>query len=87
MATRESVDNCLLHCNEALEIANQQYSEAAKQEHYNDEDYIQSQQLLQLAANELQLMAHSCNDQQREQLNRMKIQIEQMQHDMITLRH
>lgn len=87
MATRQSVDDCLLNCNEALDIAQQQYTEASKQEHYNNSEYIQSQQLLQLAANELQLMANSCNDQQREQLNRMKIQIEQMQYDMITLRH
>ncbi|MEH6942706.1 DUF2524 family protein [Bacillus sp. JJ722] len=87
MATRQSVDNCLLNCNEALEVAQQQYTEASKQEHYNNSEYIQGQQLLQLAANELQLMANSCNDQQREQLNRMKIQIEQMQYDMITLRH
>ncbi|MGM9925122.1 MAG: YtzC family protein [Bacillus sp. (in: firmicutes)] len=87
MATRQSVDDCLLQCDEALDIAQQQYDEASKQEHYNDDQYTESQQLLQLAANELQQMAHSCNDQQREQLNRMKIQIEQMQHDMITLRH
>ena len=87
MATRESIDSCLKNCNEVLQFAEQQYLDASKQEHYNDDGYIQSQQLLQIAANELQQLAHSSNDQQREQLNRMKMQIEQRQHDMITLRH
>lgn len=87
MATRESIDACLQNCEEALEIAHQQYNEASRQEHYNDSHYIQSQQLLQTALNELEHLANSSNDQQREQLNRMKMQIEQKQHDMVLLRH
>ncbi|WP_050616123.1 DUF2524 family protein [Bacillus testis] len=87
MATRQSVDHCLQNCVEALNFAKQQYEEASRQEHYNDSTYIDSQQLLQTALNELQMMAHNSNDQQREQLNRMKMQLEQMQHDMILLRH
>ncbi|MFS0780488.1 DUF2524 family protein [Bacillus sp. 1P06AnD] len=87
MATRQSIQNCLENCVETLNIAQQQYDEASRQEHYNDSTYIDSQQLVQTALNEVQLMANNSNDQQREQLNRMKIQLEQMQHDMILLRH
>lgn len=87
LATRQSVDACLKNCEEALQLAQEQYSEASKQEHYNDNHYILSQQLLQTAYNELEHMANSSNEQQRAQLNRMKIQIEQMQHEMILLRH
>ncbi|MGM9929918.1 MAG: YtzC family protein [Bacillus sp. (in: firmicutes)] len=87
MATRQSVENCLHNCEEAIRLAQEQYTEAAKQEHYNDTHYIESQQLLQTAANELEHMAQSSNDQQRAQLNRMKMQIEQLQHEMILLRH
>ena len=87
MATRQSIDNCLQNCEEVLDIAQQQYEEASKQEHYNDDLYTQSQQLLETAYNELEQLAQSANDQQRQQLGRMKIQIEQMQHNMILLRH
>lgn len=87
MATRESVHTCLQNCTEALQIAEHQYSEASKQEHYNDDTYIESQQLLQTAINELAQLENSSNEQQREQLNRMKMQIEQMQHNMVLLRH
>lgn len=87
MATRQSVESCLQNCTEALNIAEEQYKDASLQEHYNDDSYILSQQLLQTALNELQQLANSSNDQQREQLNRMRIQIEQMQHNMVLLRH
>lgn len=87
MATRQSIDTCLQNCVEALDIAQQQYDDASKQEHYNDDLYVQSQQLLETAYNELEMMARSANDQQRAQLGRMKMQIEQMQHNMILLRH
>ena len=87
MATRESIDNCLQNCEEVLGIAQQQYEEASRQEHYNDDLYTQSQQLLETAYNELEHLAQSANDQQRHQLARMRIQIEQMQHNMIILRH
>ena len=87
MATRQSIEQCIQNCEEALQLAQEQYTEASKQEHYNDEHYIQSQQLLQTAYNELEHMAHSSNEQQRAQLNRVKMQIEQLQHEMILLRH
>ena len=87
MATRQSVEQCLHNCEEALQLAQEQYTQASKQEHYNDDHYIQSQQLLETAYSELEHLAQSSNDQQRAQLNRMKIQIEQMQHEMILLRH
>jgi len=87
MATRQSIEQCIQNCEEALQLAQEQYTEASKQEHYNDDHYIQSQQLLQTAYNELEHMAHSSNEQQRAQLNRVKIQIEQLQHEMILLRH
>ena len=87
MATRQSIDACLQNCEDALGFAQQQYEEASKQEHYNDDLYTQSQQLLEIAYSELEQLAQSANDQQREQLARMKMQIEQMQHNMILLRH
>ncbi len=87
MATRQSIEQCIQNCEEALQLAQEQYTEASKQEHYNDDHYIQSQQLLQTAYNELEHMAHSSNEQQRAQLNRVKMQIEQLQHEMILLRH
>ncbi len=87
MATRQSVENCLQQCEEVLRIASDEYTQGAKQEHYNNESYIEAQGLLQTAANEIETLVASGNLQQREQLKLMRNQIQQMQHNMIVLNH
>ncbi|MGN1402669.1 MAG: YtzC family protein [Bacillus sp. (in: firmicutes)] len=87
MATRQSIDHFLTNCHEALTFARDQYNEASRQEHFNEEEYTQCQQMLESAHADLEQLMNSSNGQQREQLYRMRAQLEEMQHNMIVLRH
>ncbi|MEI5908800.1 YtzC family protein [Bacillus spongiae] len=87
MATRESVEACLQQCENAIQIAQQQYTAGTKQAHYHDEDYSNALQGLENAANELLKMTDSASHQQREQLHRMRLQVQQLQNEMILLDH
>nr|WP_041089771.1 YtzC family protein [Jeotgalibacillus soli] len=87
MATRQSMEDCLEQCESVLSIAKEQYKEASQQEHYNNSEFVQSQLLLESAYNDLEKLNHYANEEQKEQLQRMKIQLHQMRHDMISLRH
>ncbi|RAK21179.1 uncharacterized protein DUF2524 [Anoxybacillus vitaminiphilus] len=87
MATRQSVDEFLQRCEDVIRYAKDQYTEAKKQEHYNDTEYTKAQQMLEEANNELAHLALSCNAQQREQLHRMRLQMQQLQNEMVLLNH
>ncbi|XJZ26565.1 YtzC family protein [Bacillota bacterium Lsc_1132] len=83
MATRESVENLLQKCEDAITFAQDQYKESSLQEHYNNDDYTIALQELENTYHDLAKMAHSANPQQREQLHRMRLQIQQLQNTMI----
>jgi hypothetical protein len=85
MATRQSIDRCLLQCEDALGFALNQYREGAQQEHYNDLEYTEAQSMLEDAVNDIAKLSHSANDHQREALHRMRLQVQQMQNNMILL--
>jgi hypothetical protein len=87
MATRQSVDSMLQKCEDVMEFANDQFTMSSKQEHYNDVQYTEALQQLEDTYNEIAKLAHSANGQQREQLHRMRLQIQQMQNQMILLEH
>ena len=61
--------------------------ESSLQEQYNNDNYTQALQQLEGAYNELAQMAQSANSQQREQLHRMRLQLQQAQNQMILLDH
>ncbi|GLY10757.1 YtzC family protein [Pseudobacillus badius] len=85
MATRHSVDECLEQCQSAIDYAQEQYKDAARQEHNNAGNFSKSQLMLEDAYNELDKLLLSANEQQREQLHRMRLQLQQMQNSMILL--
>ncbi|MBU8879830.1 YtzC family protein [Bacillus sp. FJAT-29790] len=87
MATRDSVNALLQQCQDALNFANDQLEEGRTQEHYNDIGYTNALQSLEDAYNDLAKLAHSANSEQREQLHRMRLQLQQLQNQMITLPH
>ncbi|QNG60850.1 YtzC family protein [Bacillus sp. PAMC26568] len=87
MATRQSVTECLERCTNSYDYARNQYTEGSKQEHYNDTEYTKAQQMLEDAVNECNSMTLSANDQQKEQLYRMRLQLQQLQNEMILLDH
>ncbi|OCA81894.1 DUF2524 family protein [Pradoshia sp. D12] len=86
MATRKSMGECMERCTNAIEFAEEQYKESAKQEHYNEAGYTEALVRLENSFNELEAMDHSANDQQRDMLNRMKIQVQDIQHAMVVRR-
>ena len=85
MATRDSMNELKQQCEDVLNFANQQYQESSLQQQYNDDNYIQALQQLEGAYNDIAIMAHSANSQQREELHRMRLQIQQAQNNMILL--
>jgi phage shock protein A len=87
MATRESMDKLIQQCEDAIRFAQDQYEEGRLQAHYNDEGYTYALQSLENAYNDLAKMALSSNAQQREQLHRMRLQLQQLQNQMIILPH
>ncbi|PKG22252.1 YtzC family protein [Niallia nealsonii] len=87
MATRQSVNELIERCTDVLNNAQEQCKESSLQEHYNNEQYIEAQVDLEQVYNDLHTMDHSANQQQREQLHRMRLQIEQMQNKMTLQSH
>ncbi|MGM0948271.1 MAG: YtzC family protein [Bacillota bacterium] len=83
MATRQSVDEHLQQCMQAYDDAEEQLKLASKQEHYNDQGYSDAQMQLENAVNALNKLWLSSNDQQREQLYRMRLQLQALQNNMI----
>lgn len=84
MATRQSVDNLLQQCEDAIRFANDQLQEGRMQEHYNENSYTDALHSLENAYNDLSKLALSANAEQREQLHRMRLQLQQLQNQMIT---
>ncbi|WP_442595606.1 YtzC family protein [Neobacillus sp. D3-1R] len=87
MATRQSMEDLIQRCEDAIRYAQDQYLDASKQEHYTDDLYTNALQGLEDVFNDLAVMANSANSQQREQLHRMRLQLQQAQNNMILLRH
>lgn len=87
MATRESVEQFIEQCEGTLKNAEMQYNEAQKFEHYNDTEFTMAQKQMEATYNDLMHLSYSCNAQQREQLNRLRLQIQQLQNEMTLLRH
>ncbi|UII55281.1 YtzC family protein [Cytobacillus spongiae] len=87
MATRQSMEQLLEQCETALQHAQEQYKQSSRQEHYNDDEYAVAMQELENAYNDLTQLAHSANSQQREQLHRMRLQLQQAQNHMTLLRY
>jgi Protein of unknown function (DUF2524) len=83
MATRASMETLSQQVEETIRFAEEQYKQSSMQEHYNENDYIEALQRLEQTYQDIATMAHSANGQQREQLHRMRLQIQQMQNNMI----
>jgi hypothetical protein len=87
MATRDSIDHFLQTCENVILKAQEQYQEGALQGHYHDVEYREAMQELENLYNEWLQLYNSANPQQREQLYRKRLQIQDMQNKMILLNH
>jgi len=83
MATRQSVNEYLQRCTDAIEYAREQYKGGAQQEHYNETEYTKALQGLEDSVNEINHLSLSANDQQQDQLYRMRLQLQELQNKMI----
>lgn len=87
MGTRQSIDHFLEQCEGALFFADFEYTEASKQEHWDDESFQKAQFYLEEANTLMDPIYASANPEQKERLQRMKAQIDLMRHNMVLLRH
>ena len=83
MATRESMESLMQQCEDAIRYAQNQYRESSLQEHYNNDDYTKALQSLEDTYQDIAKMAQFANSQQREQLHRMRLQLQQIQNTMV----
>lgn len=83
MATRDSMDNLMQQCEDAIRFAEEQYKQSSLQEQYNDDNYTQALQVLEDTYGDIAKMANFANSQQRDQLHRMRLQLQQLQNSMI----
>lgn len=87
MATRQSVDEYMQRCTDALDYAREQSKIGAQQEHYNQLEYTNALQGLENSVNEINHLALSADDEQQDRIHRMRLQLQQVQNDMILRRH
>ncbi|MBG9529660.1 hypothetical protein ABE48_00230 [Bacillus thuringiensis] len=87
MAERQSLESYITQAEQAVEYAKEQLDQGMRQEHYNTMEYSDAQLQLEQAYNDLQTMQKHANDEQREQLNRARMAIRQLQHQMIITPH
>ncbi|MCU5266602.1 YtzC family protein [Bacillus cereus] len=87
MAERQSLESYITQAEQAVEYAREQLDQGMRQEHYNTMEYSDAQLQLEQAYNDLQTMQQHANDEQREQLNRARMAIRQLQHQMIITPH
>ncbi|ABK87523.1 conserved hypothetical protein [Bacillus thuringiensis str. Al Hakam] len=87
MAERQSLESYITQAEQAVEYAKEQLDQGMRQEHYNTMEYADAQLQLEQAYNDLQTMQQHANDEQREQLNRARMAIRQLQHQMIITPH
>ena len=87
MAERQSLESYITQAEQAVEYAKEQLDLGMGQEHYNTMEYSDAQLQLEQAYNDLQTMQQHANDEQREQLNRARMAIRQLQHQMIITPH
>jgi phage shock protein A len=83
MATRDSMETLLQQCEDAIRYAQEQYEESSVQQHYNNDGYTEALQTLEQSYQDVCKMAHSANSQQRDQLHRMRLQLQDLQNKMI----
>lgn len=83
MATRDSVEGLLQQCEDTIRYAQKQYEESSIQQHYNNDDYTSALQGLEQTYQDVCKMALSANSQQRDQLHRMRLQLQELQNKMV----
>ncbi|MCU9601084.1 YtzC family protein [Pallidibacillus thermolactis] len=87
MTTRESLERFISECQQTMDYARAHLIEGSRQQHYDDVGYTNAQLELEECYNELMKLYQSANAQQREQLHRLRLQIQALQNEMTLLEH
>lgn len=82
MTTRQAMDDFLQRCENVMRAAKDQMNESAKQEFYNGGEYVYAQTQVEETLNDLAHLALNANAQQRDQLHRMRLQLQQLQNQL-----
>jgi len=85
MATHESMNNLFEKCNAILRNAETQFAISSRQDNYNDENFTIAMREVEEAYNDIAAMSLNANAQQREDLHRMRLQLQQLQNHMTLL--
>lgn len=83
MATRDSMDTLMQQVEDTIRFAQEEFKQSSLQQHYNDDGYTQALQQVEQTYQDIAKMALSANGQQRDQLHRMRLQLQQLQNTMI----
>ncbi|WLR50298.1 DUF2524 family protein [Bacillus tianshenii] len=83
MGTRSSIEEGLKQAHEIFEKAKKQMDTYRKQEHYNQTEYTEAQTEISDMLRELDVLGHSGNPQQKEQVYRAQLQLRQLLNDMV----
>ncbi|WP_462411256.1 YtzC family protein [Neobacillus sp. Marseille-QA0830] len=83
MATRESMDALRQEVENSIRYAEEQYKQSSLQQQYNNDDYTQALQQLEATYQDIAKIAHSASAEQRDQLHRMRLQVQQLQNNLI----
>lgn len=87
MAERHAIERCINEAEQAMEYAKQQLELGMRQEHYNKMNYSDAQLQLEKAYTEMETMEHYATAEQRDQLYRARLAVQQLQHQMIVTPH
>ncbi|MCU9614268.1 YtzC family protein [Caldibacillus lycopersici] len=87
MTTRDAMNSFISKCEDTLQLARDQYIDGSRQGHFHDVEYSEAQAQLEERYNELMAMYHSASGEQKERLNRMRLQLQQLQNEMTLLNH
>ena len=82
MTTRDSLEDFLKRCEETIQFARAQWIEGSRQGFYDESAYTEAQRMLEERYQELMAIDRSASGEQKEQLHRIRRQLQQLQNQM-----
>ncbi|GGE77865.1 DUF2524 family protein [Priestia taiwanensis] len=87
MGDRSAIQETLSMAQEAMDLAKEQLDIGRLQESYNGIEYSQAQQLLETATLEVEKLERLAVSEQKDELYRKRLQLQQLQNEMIITPH
>ncbi|RSK28245.1 DUF2524 family protein [Bacillus sp. HMF5848] len=87
MTTRDAMEGFLQQSEDTIRFAKKQLQGVQKQGHGNDQEFHSAVEQVEQQVQQLNALALSSNSDQRQTLDRMRLQLQQLQNDMILEKH